>query len=119
MKTNNQIYDTKQAKEICSEPSPDGDDYLYQMPDGRFFLQVGTTFLDGVKIRPDQDVNELAPELDRVEFRNEPEESYFARRRARVRYVRTIVPISGREALVWCVKTQIPECFRGYVLESI
>ena len=113
-------YDTERSKEICSNPSPDGDDYLFQTKDGRFFLQIGTTFLDGVKLRPDQDAEILAPELNPFVCRNEPTEVVAARRRARVRYVRTIIPVmSDREALVWCVKTQMPDCFRGYVLEAI
>jgi hypothetical protein len=114
----NQTYDTKKAKEICMEPSPDGDDYLYQTKDGRFFLLETEMFLDGVKLRPDQDPDEIAPELDVCNFKV-PLSEIEAQQRARIRCYQKIRPLSDRAALVWCVKTQIPACFRGYVLDAI
>ena len=103
-------YDTKKAKEICTDASPDGDDILYQTKDGKFFVVLVSTFVNGVKLRPDQEPEDAAPErgLMRWEQRNR-----------RIRCTRRIKPMSDREALVWYLKTQLPDCFRGYVLESI
>lgn len=117
---NDLIYDTDEAEYQCSDSSPDGDDTLYRAEDGRFFLEVQETFLDGVKLRPGESVENLAPELDVCN--NDLGESparISRRRRKRERVLRRIVPMTEREALTWCVKTQMPDCFRGYVLESI
>jgi hypothetical protein len=107
---NENTYDTEKAEEICTDASPDGEDILYRTKDGRFFVVLVHTFLDGVKLRPDEDPYERAPELDDMKLEQV---------RTRIQHMHEIKPLSDREALVWCVKTQMPDCFRGYVLESI
>jgi len=119
---NGLTYDTEEAEEICMCPSPDGDDILYRTEDGRFFLQKSETFMDGVKLCPDQDPDDIIGAnyegMDDDDFLDELEKASRERER-RCKTTRTIVPMTEREALLWCVKTQIPDCFRGYVLESI
>jgi hypothetical protein len=104
---NGTTYDTEQAEAICNEPSPDGDDQLYRTQCGKFFLVAQNSFLDGVKLKPWQRPDEIAPELSFGEYLE------------RVTLTHEVIPMTDREALTWCVKTQMPECFRGYVLESI
>ena len=114
-----QTYDTAEAENLTSYSSPDGDDYLYRMPDGRFFLVVDSTFLDGIKLRPSQSVDDIVPELAVLQTPALSLSELLRRRVNRVRITQRIVPLTEREALVWCVKTQIPECFMATVLESI
>jgi hypothetical protein len=104
-------FDTEDAKDICNDDSPDGGDWLYQTKDGRFFLVEMTTYLDGRKLKPWEDVNDVAPELQSLEAMGD--------RLARVELCQQIIPLSSREAMRWCIKTQIPECFRGYLLDCI
>jgi len=51
-------YDTETAQEICLDPSGDGDATLYRTNEGRFFLLPTETFLDGVKLRPNQELED-------------------------------------------------------------
>ena len=117
------LYDTDEAENICNATSRDGDDFLYQTSEGRFFLVKQSTYLDGVKLRPSESPEDVAPELDSgsddLEDAGESWASIYSERRRRIRVTRTIVPLSDREALVWCIKTQLPDAFRGRVLESI
>jgi hypothetical protein len=115
---NGKTYDTEKAKEICNNPSPDGDDTLYRTPDGKFFVEVTSTFADGVQLRPDQSLEDVAPEISPGTAKVWGEVQYQERVR-RTRTERRIIPLSDRETLVWCVKTQLPDCFRACVLDSI
>ena len=84
--------------------------------DGDFFLQVASTFLDGRKLKPWEHYRDFAPELDGKPGRREIAE---AARLRRLRSAKHLVPLTHREAMTWCIKTQMPECFTGYLLESI
>lgn len=68
-------------------------------------------YLDGRKLKLWENVDELAPELAPL--------AANPQRRARVEMSHEIVPLTNHEALVWCIKTQIPECLRGYLLDTI
>jgi hypothetical protein len=117
---NGQTYDTEQAEAICNEPSPDGDDQLYRTQCGKFFLVAQNTFLDGVKLKPWQTKDEIAPELSySLENRHSSMETIHQMNLERVTSTKEIIPMTDREALTWCVKTKMPECFRGYLLEAI
>ena len=59
-----------------------------------------------------------APELDVLNC-GIPDETILQARRERVKIIDTILPLTDHEAMVWCIETQIPECFKGYLLESI
>ena len=58
-----------------------------------------------------------APELDGLNC-GIPDETILQARRERIKIIDTILPLTDREAMVWCIKTQIAECFKGYLLES-
>jgi hypothetical protein len=105
---NGVTYDDRQAE----MSSPDGDDYLCRTKQGLFFLVTESTFLDGRKL---DDVPGLSIALGEGvrRLRRKQEE-----RRERSYITREIIPLTDREAMTWCVKTQMPECFRGYVLEG-
>lgn len=115
---NGKTYDTAEAESITDYPSADGDDFLYRSAEAGFFLVNTATFLDGRRLQPWQEVDELAPELS---FGNleQGSDAIRAERRRRIRIEHEIVPLTDREAMVWCIKAHIPECFRGYLLESI
>ena len=112
---NGRTYDTAKAEEICTDASPDGSDILYRTKDGSFFVVLVSTFVDGVRLRPNEEVFAFEEAcqawLESGESWKHPQ--------AHITQEKRIVTLSDREALVWCVKTQIPECFRGCVLESI
>jgi hypothetical protein len=120
-----QTYDTEHAKEIGMADNYSQDEFLFRTKDGRFFLWRMTLYLDGAKLPPGKGLDDMAPELfgfDKLEgtYGEESEDAIcLRRRRERVKRVDTILPMTRREAMVWCIKTQIPECFRGYFLESI
>lgn len=109
----------KLATEIAMDPSPDGDDTLYRTASGEFYLEEGTTFVDGNKLKPWEEVEVIAPELDYCRGPAAQITSKIEASRRRVRHVTSIKRLSARDAMIWCIRTQIPECFRGYLLESI
>lgn len=117
-KINRTPYNIATATHICTEPSPDGDDSLYRTRAGRFFIEEMSCYVDGVKIRPDQSPEDVAPELAHSNMA-ETSQTVHQWRLERVRYKRKIIPLSDREAMLWCVNTQIPDCFRGCVLDRI
>lgn len=75
-----------------------------QTPDGAFFLWLHQVYVDGQKLGP----NDLW-----IDLRTDP------KARSRLHCQRQIVPLTSREALEWCIKTQIPETLRGYLLDSL
>ena len=112
MKTtlNGKTYDTDAASEITMHTTSAGENKLYQTHDGEFFLVEQTCSLDGRKLKPWESPEALAPELD---------DAHPHVRRSRIQFEEAIVTLSTRAAMEWCIKTQIPECFRGYLLASI
>ncbi len=71
---------------------------------------------------PPESVEDGSPDLrlsNELDPKAETANRILQRRRGRVRTSWRIVPLSDRQALEWCVKMQIPECFRGYFLEAI
>jgi len=113
------IYDTDAAQEICNSTSPDGDDLLYRTEDGRFFLVVMSMVVDGVKLRPSEEPEDVAPDLAPTDDSLEAMLDSLPKRKGRIEVRETIIPLTDREALVWCVKTQLPQCFLGAVLDCI
>jgi len=85
-----------------------GDEYLYQTAAGDFFLLRKIVYLDGRMMGP---IENMPPELLLG--------TAVAARKRRTRLKEKIIPMSAREALLWCVKTQIPETLRGYLLDCI
>ena len=75
-----------------------------QTPEGGFFLWRHQVYVDGQKLGR----NEIW-----IDLRRDP------KAKSRLRCHREIVPLTPREALEWCIKTQIPETLRGYLLESL
>ena len=63
-------------------------------------------------------MEDLAPELSFGNLEKRPDDLRVERWR-RICFKHEIVPPADREAMVWCTKAHIPECFRGYLLESI
>lgn len=115
---NGETYDTRRDEEICNNPSPDGDDQLYRTSGGRFYITQMSSFVDGVRLRYDQAPGDIDSGLDLCNLK-EPLRLIERRMKTRLTCTREIIPMSDREALVWCVKTQIPDCFRSCVLDSI
>jgi hypothetical protein len=117
---NGKVYDTSSAREVATDPSRDGDDALYQTKDGGFFIVETVTYLDGKKLEPWQAVEDMDPELSPELGLTRPDAAPLEKRwRGRVKMRPQIHPLSQRDAMLWCIKTQIPECFRGYLLEAI
>ena len=100
-------YDTSISEEISNYPRAHGEEFLRQTEGGEFFLHVSDAYLDG-KLMGEKDP--LDHEIYQVSA---------AERKKRLRLKDRIVPLTNREALIWCVKTQIPEQFVGYLLDCI
>jgi hypothetical protein len=97
-------YDTDTARKLAHKPTTSSDQQLYRTPDGRFFVLLLQMYVDGKKLGPDEiwiDLGKKKP------------------RRSRLCITARIVPVSNRKAVEWCIKTQIPETFRGYLLECL
>lgn len=135
---NGRIYDTEQAEWQSTFLTHSGGEHrLYRTPVGEFFIALEETVLDGRRLAPTETLESLAPELceptpDIAE--NEPDFNEFAetqpdpgetrlhwlRERARrVASDQRILPVSDKEALRWCIQTQIPDCFKGYLLDCL
>ena len=117
-KMNRTPYNIATATCICNNASPDGDDNLSPAPDGRFFLEEMACRVDGVTLRPDQCPEDVAPELGMHNL-TIPAETIMQNRRARLKWTKSTRPLTRRQALRWCIQTQIPECFRSRLLASI
>ena len=98
------VYDTSLSKQLAHKPTASSDQRLYQLPSGEFFLLKLQMLVDGEKIGP----NEVWIDLGREKPR-----------KSRLCITARVLPLSNREAMEWCIKTQIPLTFRGYLLESI
>lgn len=96
-------YDTDQAAKLAHFPTHSSDQQLYRSEAVGFFLLVLQICVDGQKLGP----NEVWIDLGKRP------------RKTRLCITARIVPMSNREALTWCIKTQIPLPFRGLLLESI
>ena len=108
---NGKFYDTGDSEDLAIDTLPTGDNHLYQTKQGEFFLLFQQSYLDGRKLGPEEDLYELAPDLF---IRGAAVE-----RDRRTKSVLAIRPITNREAVVWCVNTQIPKQLRGYLLDIL
>ena len=108
---NGKFYDTSDSEDLAIDTLPTGDNHLYQTKQGEFFLLFQQSYLDGRKLGPEEDLYELAPDLF---IRGAADE-----RDRRTKSVFAIRPITNREAVVWCVNTQIPKQLRGYLLDVL
>lgn len=97
-------YDTDTAAKLARKPTYSSDQQLYQTPEGKFFLVIMQLHVDGLKLGP----TEIWIDLGRKNSAN-----------SRLCLTARIQPLENRQALEWCIKTQIPSPFRGYLLESI
>ncbi|MBU6402712.1 MAG: hypothetical protein KGS61_20515 [Verrucomicrobia bacterium] len=77
---------------------------LWQKTDGGFLLRISETYFQGRRLGPLEGWRELG-------IKHLPDDRLHTGIR--------VLPLTKRQALEWCVRTQIPETFRGYLLESI
>ncbi len=98
------IYDTDQSKKLAYKATVSSDAQLYQTADGRFFLLNLQLYVDGRKLG----LNECW-----LDLRKSPDIS------SRLTVGAEITVLTTRQALEWSIRTQIPETFRGYLLEAI
>ena len=103
-KIGTKTYDTEDAKSLAAERTRSMHQELFQTSEGDFFLLVHQIYVDGKRLNP----HELW-----VDLRNATSEQ------SRLRCVQDIVPLSRLQAVEWCIKTQIPETLRGYVLDCL
>ena len=97
-------YDTENATSIAAESTHSSYQVLYQNEEGEFFLVIHQVYVDGKRLNP----HELW-----VDLRQNPKAN------GRLQCAQEIMPLVPRQALEWCVKTQIPETLRGYLLDCI
>ena len=97
-------YDTDTASKLAHLPTQSSDQQLYHSEEVGFFLLVLQICVDGQKLGP----NEVWVDLGKKKPR-----------KSRLCVTARIIPMSNRDALVWCIKTQIPLTFRGFLLECI
>jgi len=98
------VYDTDQSKKLAYKATVSSDAQLYQTTDGGFFLLNLQLYVDGQK---------LGREECWLDLRKSPDVS------SRLKVGAEITVLTTRQALEWCIRTQIPETFRGYLLEAI
>jgi hypothetical protein len=97
------VYDTEEARSLATHLTASSQQALLQTPEGDFFLFIHQVYVDG---------NKLGPHDTWVDLRNTRDPD------SRIQCRHGIRPLGRREALEWCIKTQIPETFRGMLLES-
>lgn len=100
----NKIYDTTSAGSLAGHRTPSSHQELFQTSEGDFFLLIHQIYVDG---------NKLGPHEVWVDLRVARHLAH-----ARLQCRQGIRPLQRHEALEWCIKTQIPETFRGLLLES-
>ena len=97
-------YDTDAGRKLAHKPTLSSDQQLFQTPAGQFFLLTLQLHVDGRKLEP----NECW-----IDLRHNPGVS------SRLTVSSKITPLTGHEAIRWCVRSLVPETLRGYLLESI
>ena len=99
----NKLYDSEVAKSLAGHRTPSSHQELFHTSDGDFFLLINQIYVDGQKLGP----YDLWVDLRRTRVPN-----------SRLQCRQGIRPLQRHEALEWCIKTQIPQTFRGLLLES-
>jgi hypothetical protein len=98
------VYDTHRSEKLAHKATISTDAQLFQTREGLFFLLVLQLYADDRKLGPEESWTDLRHTPDLL---------------ARLKVAAEIKPLTSREALEWAIKTQIPETFRGYLLEAI
>ena len=93
-------YDTDDATFLANSCAASGEQRLYQMRSRQFFLVVLESYVDGVKLGLHEGWVEVGSARSRLQVKEH------------------LLPLTCRQAVEWCVKTQIPATLRGYLLES-
>jgi|GEM_PF-6817484 len=83
------------------------EEYLYRTKAGRFWLRRTVCFVDG------RELGNLEP------IPREVDDAPVEVRQKRLTCKESIVHMTTREAMIWCIKTQIPETLRGYLLDCV
>ena len=99
----NKTYDTASDTRLAGHRTASRYQELFQTSEGDFFLYVQQIYVDGSKLGPNDTWVDLRKKRD-------PHSRLHCRHGIR--------PLRRHEALEWCIKTQIPETFRGLLLES-
>lgn len=107
-KTGSEV-DLETAEQVAEDPWLSGHVKLFRTGDGKFWLETREIWVDGYRLRGDVDPQDVYIETGIVNPRLDP----------RVDRRKHVQPMTPRQALEWCIKTQIPETFRGYLLESL
>jgi len=97
-------YDSDTARSIAGERTQATHQELFHTPEGDFFLLIHQIYVDGKRLNPHELWVDLRPATSE---------------QSRLRCAQNIVPLTHREAVEWCIKTQIPETLRGYVLDCL
>jgi hypothetical protein len=97
-------YETGKGKRLAKLSTLNSEETLYQTPEGGFYLLITETFFKERKLAPFEDWRRLG--VTRL-----PDDRLHDEQRR--------ISLSPRQALEWCVRTQIPETFRGYLLECL
>ena len=98
------VYDTDQSRKLAYKATVSSDAQLYQTSDGRFFILNLQLYVDGQKLGRDECWLDLRKSADSS---------------SRLKVGAEITVLTTRQALEWSIRTQIPETFRGYLLEAI
>ncbi len=99
----NKVYDTAAATSLAGHRTSSTHQELYQTAEGDFFLLIHQVYVDGLKLGP----HDVWLDLRAARHPN-----------SRLHCRQGIHPLKRHEALEWCIKTQIPQTFRGLLLES-
>jgi hypothetical protein len=99
----NKIYDTASGTSLAGHRTRSGHQELFRTTEGDFFLSIHQIYVDGNKLGP----HDIWVDLRTTRTPN-----------SRLQCRQGIRPLQRHEALEWCIKTQIPETFRGLLLES-
>ena len=105
---NGKTYDTEHAEEVANTPGLSTDEKLFRTKEGEFFLGTTDTWLDGRRLGRDEDCFESYTAAGIKSFPS-----------PRITHNKQIAPLTNRQAMEWCIKTQIPETFRGYLLDCL
>jgi hypothetical protein len=103
-------YNTAGLQDIAMEPG-NHEERLYRTKAGDFFIHRIIQCVDGRELAHLEAWPLDCDGLSVVDHRG------IKTRRLSLK--ESIVPLSRKEAMIWIVKTQIPETFRGYFLDCI
>ena len=116
---NGKNYDAEEADCLIHDDSDAETIRLFQTQSAEFFVERSICFVDGRQLKKGETLRERAPELCTMPDDPVSLAAFDTELERRIEHRTSLLPLSLREAMAWCIRIQIPEVFQEHMLERI